>query len=130
MADQKDESYTIDLSKLSWTGWLLLLVTLAVFLILVVITPVPQKGVPGGPIPRTPINTIVIVLDLVVAGAFFAGARSILNRLGLSIYRTDEPTQRRNQVPDLGQSMRIVTPADKLPEPSIGTYSRSWLVRL
>jgi len=91
MSDQKDESLTLDLAKLTWVGWLLLIATLGVFVFLVVVTPLPQQGAPGRRVPRSGLNTLVIMFELFAAILFFAGVNWLLNRVGLSVYRREAP---------------------------------------
>jgi hypothetical protein len=75
MKNPTDELFHLDLAKLNWIGWLLLLATVGVLVLGLVLMAPLIRAQPGQATPRSGWNKMLAVLAFVVAAAFFVGAR-------------------------------------------------------
>ena len=69
------------LAELNLVGWLLLVVTVGLWVLLIVVVPLPEAGALHGRVPRTPLNTLVITLETLAAIFFFVVAERLLAAL-------------------------------------------------
>jgi hypothetical protein len=93
MKSPTDELFHLDLGKLNWIGWLLLLATVGFLVLALFLTAPLIRAQPGQPTPRSGWNKLLAVLVFGAAAAFFVGARWALAQAGISIYRKPRPKQ-------------------------------------
>jgi hypothetical protein len=91
MKSPSDELLHLDLGKLNWVGWLLLLATVGVLVLGIFLTAPLIRAQPGQATPRSGWNKLLAVLAFVAAAAFFVGARWALAQASISIYRKKKP---------------------------------------
>ena len=85
-----DKILYFDMAKLNWIGWLLFLLTTALFLAACFLIAFQAEEVADVALENRATKKITGVVMMGIAVVFFVGVRIVLEKLGISIHRTSQ----------------------------------------